>query len=342
MSPAPISTTLRGARILVAEDIDGDQLVAQQTQEALAIDCDVAVSGYEAVRLALDPGWQYDLLLLDLQMPDMDGLAVAAEIRRHHGPDRLPIIAVTAHFTAVEHGLCLAGGINAYLAKPIDQATLIQVLERWIVPRLATDNDTLPQTLPGYANLAAALARVNGNTTLLKKLIASFHDKFLGFGEAWSTALASANRPAAVHLMHSLKGLAGTVGADAVADAAAALERAISEGRAGELPELLATVETRLAIALDSAASLRPSAAPLLSAPAAQTPEEIEQIFFDLRTLLDTNNLRASECLVDLNASLSGRGMDQDLAELGGAIERLDYRSAERTLDKIRIIFSRK
>ena len=170
MRVAPISTILGGARILVAEDPDAHQLVAQQMQEALAIDCDLAVSGHDAVRLALDPGWHYDLLLLDLQMPDMDGLAVAAEIRRQHDPDRLPIIALTARFTEVERGLCLAGGINAYFAKPIDQDTLIRVLERWIVPRLAPGNDTLPQTLPGYADLAAALTRVNGNTALLKKL----------------------------------------------------------------------------------------------------------------------------------------------------------------------------
>lgn len=348
MNP-PISTSLRGARILVAEEIDGRQLVAQQAQEALAIDCDVAVSGSEAVRLALDPGWQYDLLLLDLQMADMDGLAVAAEIRRQHGPDRLPIIAVTAHFTELERDLCLAGGFNEYLVKPIDQATLTQVLARWIGPPAAADaadTNALPQSLPGYAELGAALARVNGNTALLKKLIVSFHDKFLGFSDAWRAAPASGNQAAALHLTHSLKGLAGTVGADALARAAAALERAMSESRAAELPELLAAVETQLTLALDSAASLRDSAqtgaAPLRPPPAGQAPEHIEQLFFELRALLDNNNLRACECLVALNASLSGRGMDRDLVELGGAIERLDYRAAECILEKILIIFSRK
>jgi two-component system, sensor histidine kinase and response regulator len=121
------------ARILAAEDNQINQLVIRRLVQRLGYEIDIAASGHEAVAAAAAGG--YAIVLMDCQMPDMDGFEATAAIRALPGPaNRIPVIAVTAHATPGDRERCLAAGMDDYLPKPILLNDLAQVLERWIAP----------------------------------------------------------------------------------------------------------------------------------------------------------------------------------------------------------------
>ncbi len=121
---------VRARRILVAEDHPVNQLIAQKLLERLGFEVDVAGNGLEALT-AIDRQ-RYDLVLMDCQMPMLDGYEATRRIRRHPGGHSLPVVALTAHDLAGDRAKCLAAGMNDYLAKPMDTETLSAVLARWL------------------------------------------------------------------------------------------------------------------------------------------------------------------------------------------------------------------
>ncbi len=120
----------RSRRILVAEDHPVNQLIAQKLLERLGFEVDVAGDGLEA--LAAIDRRRYDLVFMDCQMPMLDGYEATRRIRRHPNGHGLPVVALTAHDLASDRVKCLAAGMDDYLAKPMDEATLSAVLDRWL------------------------------------------------------------------------------------------------------------------------------------------------------------------------------------------------------------------
>ena len=352
-----VSSGVRGTYILVAEDNEINQQVMLEILEATGVVCDLAVNGQEAVRLALDPARRYDLVLMDVQMPVMDGLEATGEIRKHFDSKRLPIIAVTAHAMEHERRRCLDAGMDDHLTKPLDQERLIQTIARW-VPRYiqpqqaesaqSADEAALqPESLAGFDDIANALSRVNYNTKLLRKLIVSFREKFTGFGDEIRSSLDAGDRQGAIRLAHTLKGVAGTLGATAIADATATLESAMLQEQWVEIPRLLAFVEVKLGPAFASAKSLRdamgadnaptPQAAASGQAVAREETESnrTDELLVEMKALLAKNNLRARRRVQDLRVVLKDRGVDRYLDELEKALDKLNYRSAEAIVETL-------
>ncbi len=273
---AVVHTPLRGARILLAEDNQINQQIATELLESAGATVTVANNGREATELlAAGPSpVPFDLVLMDLQMPEMDGYQATARIRADQRLAGLPVIAMTAHATIEERQRCLDAGMNDHVAKPIDPAALFETVGRFYAPDGRAASDTAvaadrvsagaapagrPDDLPAIRDLDAtdALARVGGNRTLYLKLLGQFVDRQGATAGDVKDALAGNDYALAERLAHTLKGVAGNIGAVGVHAAAGILEKAIRD-RADA-----ATIEqarTQVAAALDALiGQLRPA-----------------------------------------------------------------------------------
>jgi CheY-like chemotaxis protein len=177
---------------------------------------------------------------MDLQMPEMDGYQATSRIRADPRFSSLPIIAMTAHATIDERQKCLAAGMNGHVSKPIDPSSLFDALEPFVVRR--SDAATAHPEEPARASAAEAaelpdvpelntkegIMRVAGNSRLYLKLLRQFSKTEIDAGERIASALAENDRARAERLAHSVKGAAGNLGASAVKNAAANLEKAIA------------------------------------------------------------------------------------------------------------------
>jgi PAS domain S-box-containing protein len=130
--PAPAPRPRLGARVLLAEDNAINQEVARELLRAAGCEVDVADNGRRAVEMARAGG--YDLILMDVQMPELDGIEASRQIRAMSGLSRVPIVAMTANAFAEDRAACLAAGMNDHVAKPVHAATLYDTLVRWLPP----------------------------------------------------------------------------------------------------------------------------------------------------------------------------------------------------------------
>jgi len=297
---------LRGARILVTEDNEINQQIAVELLEGAGGKVEIASNGREAIEAMLNAAPPYDLVLMDLQMPEVDGYQATERIRSDAHFADLPIIAMTAHATLEERERCLDAGMNDHVSKPIDPEALFETLGRYYVPsetRSVGDAPTEPPPsapteehpseearLPSVEGLDAfgGLRRVAGNRTLYLTLLRKFIDEQSNLPARIAACLTTGDYDGAERLAHTLKGLAGNLGAGAVGAASAALEASIaSHGDASRIERLrgrLADMLTRLHDSLDRALAPRPTAAAGAGAPA--DPEFIKTLVAWMRTQL--------------------------------------------------------
>ena len=229
-SQVPDTPPLAGARILLVEDNAINQQVARENLRRFGATVDVAGHGGEAVDMVRSR--PYDVVLMDVQMPVMDGLAATRYIRDLPGLAELPIVALTAHALAEDRDRCLAAGMNDYLTKPIDPDRLLVTLGQWIVP--AGDPARIGALVPAVAmiepdaagpralrtkaspglDLATALARLGGNERLLRSVAAEFVRDYADCAAQLRREVADGNLDAARRLAHTIKGVAGNIAAD--------------------------------------------------------------------------------------------------------------------------------
>ena len=249
---SPAHRRCRNARVLLVEDNSINQQVAREMLETANIMVVVAANGEEAF-MALEES-TYDAILMDVQMPVLDGLAATRAIRagrlRMESPartgtlpparQRIPIIAMTAHALKGDREACLEAGMDDYLKKPVDARDLFAVLARWVAPTSPAEDQGQrrsrpPQSeihLPKHAeglDLEAALRRVGGNRHLLVKLLREFSRDFAETNVSVREILELGDFSAARRSAHTLKGMALVFGAESLAEAAAALERACAD-----------------------------------------------------------------------------------------------------------------
>jgi two-component system sensor histidine kinase/response regulator len=237
---------LRGARILLAEDNEINQQIAVELLQGAGASVRVANNGREAVELlaaSIPP--PFDLVLMDLQMPEMDGYQATTKLRSDARLASLPIIAMTAHATIEERQRCLAAGMNDHVSKPIDPEALFETVGRFYTPSPdvnvpiapGTDRDvTAPPKLPAIAGLDTAdgVARVGGNQKLYVKLLRDFAAEQKTAVDQVRAALESGDVARAERAAHTLKGVAGNIGAKEVQAAAGTLEKLIRDRAASE------------------------------------------------------------------------------------------------------------
>jgi two-component system, sensor histidine kinase and response regulator len=238
-----------GLRILVVEDNDMNQQIAQELLESAGARVAIAKHGDEAVRI-LQEGPEvpdFDVVLMDLQMPEMDGYTATGLLRRDNRFKDLPIIAMTAHALVEERQRCLEAGMNDHVTKPIDPDAVFSALNRWAKPRgkrvaastgMAAAAEVVLPEVPGI-DLAGGLNRVAGNRRLYRSLLEQFVSKQRNAGAQIAAALGSGDRELAGRIAHTVKGVAGNLGIGSVQLAAEKVERAIRE----ETPSLATLLE---------------------------------------------------------------------------------------------------
>ncbi len=244
---------LRGANLLLAEDNAVNQELALEILQGVGIRVDVAGNGVEAVeKVALA---DYDGVLMDCQMPVMDGFEATRRIRGDKRFAALPILAMTANAMAGDREKCIQCGMNDHIAKPIDVAQLFSALVRWIKPKApAPESSIAPavatdDAMPNITGIETdkALRRVGGNVRLLRKLITRFSENQADAITRIKAATENNDAETAIRHAHTLKGLAGNIGANRMFDLAARLEDILNRGETACLYEAMAEADGELA-----------------------------------------------------------------------------------------------
>jgi two-component system sensor histidine kinase/response regulator len=272
------SVRLTGARLLLAEDNEINQQIAVELLEGAGATVTVAGNGREVVEKLLASPAAFDAVLMDVQMPEMDGYQATARIRADARFAKLPVIAMTAHATLEERQRCLSAGMDDHIAKPIDPEALFATVARHCalaiarapaavpVPAATGEDDAAPPETDGL-DTRDGLARVAGNRKLYAKLLRQFVEEQ---GPAVGRVLEAhcrGDEALAGRIAHTLKGVAGNIGAKTVQAAAGALEALI---RDRATPGEVRSAADRVSAVLDPlAARLRDALPP----PAPDTPE---------------------------------------------------------------------
>jgi signal transduction histidine kinase/CheY-like chemotaxis protein len=342
---APELDRIHGARVLLVDDNTINQEVGVGLLETAGLAVDVASNGEQAVRMVGEHA--YDVVLMDMQMPVMDGLAATKAIRSHSQFLNLPIVAMTANAMATDRENCLEAGMNDHIAKPIDPDQLFTTLARWVRPR--TQEAPKPQesvlssgravVLPPVNGLdqEGALKRVAGNKELLRDLLAQFVAKEAGAAEEVSAALQSGDRQLAERLVHTVKGVAANIGIVSVSAAAAKLEKAIREEDGAVWPSLeefrmiLAGQINAIQQGLRQVTPPEPSFQPRVRFNAQEASALVEK----LKVLLEASDGEASEVFLVLAGALVGTVDKPRLDALGTAISEFNFEGALKKLGEI-------
>jgi two-component system sensor histidine kinase/response regulator len=300
--PADLGT-IRGAKLLLVEDNELNQEVASELLKHAGLTVDIAANGEQAIARVADN--TYDMVLMDVQMPVMDGIA-ATEVMRRAG-HQLPIIAMTASVMQKDRDRCLASGMNDHLPKPIEPDELWVILLKWIKPRnppdqaapppppAPTEDPALPGGITGLDS-ASGMQRVLGNRALYISLLRKFAGSQRNAVGQMRAALASGNVTHAQRIAHTLKSLCGSIGATALQAEAAAVESVIRDGEPSNVVDgALAALDTPLITLVDQLHELLP--ADVAEAPAAASANRLPEVRSQLLLLLADGDLQALDLL---------------------------------------------
>jgi two-component system sensor histidine kinase/response regulator len=343
LSLAPV----RGARVLLVEDNELNREVALGLLEDAQLSIETAENGAVAVQMITKQS--YDLVLMDMQMPVMDGVTATKAIRSNPKFQSLPIIAMTANAMDRDRQMCLEAGMNDHLAKPIDPDKLFEALLRWIAPRAAAaaavssagspqqpsaivvNSDLL--VIPGF-DTVTALKRTGGNRKRYESLLSRFADSQASVVSDVRAALAANDSPTAQRLAHSLKGAAANLGSNTLAEVAAKAESAIDTKQ-----DVAATLEA-LSHMLDTALASIRSALPKEFAPDRSSNESVDAATVQLplsrlKKLLENDDGDAADFILDTRPVLSQVLTPSEIDALVKHVGNFAYADALRSLSDI-------
>ncbi len=328
---------VQGASVLLVEDNEINQQVASELLEQARFHVEIANHGQEAID-KLEPG-RYDCVLMDVQMPVMDGYTATRKIREDGRFEKLPILAMTANATAEDQERCRAAGMNDHLAKPIRPQLLFEALLKWIehgerdLPgpadstEVGGEQDASVPDLPGI-DTEAGLARMGGNVRSYMKLLAKFADNQANVIEDIQAAIDDGDAELSVRLAHTLKGVGGAIGASALQQSAAKLEAELAKNP-GQAPEALLS---------ESAQQLHPVVSAIRSVDSAEgsaaesgngeLPDDLVPQLEGLLGKLDEYDSVAGDLLLDILGQVRGTGLQGTLKGLLKLVDAYDFEAA--------------
>ena len=340
-----------GIRVLLVEDNEMNQQIATELLESAGAIVTLANHGGEAVKMLTegDRATAFDVVLMDLQMPEMDGFTATKLLRSDPRLQKFPIIAMTAHAFVEERQRCLDAGMNDHVSKPIDPDNLFSTLMRWAKPRpkqatepeasfvpvKASDEVVLPD-IAGI-KIADGLKRVAGNGRLYRDLLGQFAATECNAAAQISTALESGDLKLAERIAHTVKGIAGNLGITEVQTLAQKLEIAIRDRE-----ERILTLLVEFASGMTAQVhSIEDALCPSTSAPQVEVrtvpfnAEAAAGAIARLRTLLEASDGNAEDSFRSLQGAVSGVVDKLYLDDLSESIKKFDFDSALVSLDEI-------
>ncbi len=345
---------LRGAKVLLVEDNEINQELALELLTSNGLRVEVANHGEEALaRLARE---DFDGVLMDCQMPVMDGYTATRRLRTQARLKYLPVLAMTANAMSGDREKVLAAGMNDHIAKPINVGEMFRTMARWIRPSAPTlaagpairARVPAPPACPELdgiddidgIDIAAGLQRVQGNRRLYLKLLRQTARTQAESLAHFDAAAAAGDWASAERIIHSLKGVAGNLGADALHRACARLE-ATAQAQARD-PETRAVVHRELARVLSGIASL-PESDGLGEAswgdPSASPPivdrERVGVVLAMLAQQLEMGELAVLKQLDDAFAMLKIAGLASEVQAIRTALDDYDFETAQAVIERI-------
>jgi PAS domain S-box-containing protein len=381
---------LNGVRILLVEDNRINRMVARELLEKQGMKVHEAVNGLEGLQKAFES--DIDVILMDIEMPEMNGYEAVRQIReREKSPGMksrtpLPIIAMTAHVLSGEKDNCLKAGMNDYISKPFDPKNLLSVILKWVTKEMGSEKDECSESIKEISeestgqtgeketsflqnslrlygiDAAAGLSRVGGNEELYRKLIKNFCADYADAAAILRETLKNGDTPEAVRLAHTLKGIAGHMGARSLYTAANELEFGIKNHTIKDEEALLNRFESAFNQVVNvmtglnecAASSFHPADAPPLRSgfagkmPAAHLQKDENTDALSLRVspeiinglnllaaLLKQGDTEAEERLRDLKNYLKDAPVERELRNLEGQMDRYDFDEARKTVEEI-------
>jgi PAS domain S-box-containing protein len=336
-----VTRPLAGMRILVVEDNLINQQVAEEMLHAEGASVSLAANGQLGVDAVRTSEPAFDVVLMDIQMPVLDGYGATRKIRQELGLTALPIVAMTANAMASDRAACLAAGMNEHVGKPFDMRHLVTVLLQVTGRAPAEFNDEVAGEVvfsSPYLNVKAAVNRLSGMQDVYLGLVPEFAKALELVEEQFRQAALRHDMASLVAQMHSLKGIAATLGAQPLSDHAAGLEALFKQGANAEealdhLPALVTLVQaTRMAA---EQALLQSDAAAVLPAPAtrarpaaqAQQWATAQGFLRSLCALMARSDLDALEQFARRGDALEV--LDPEAVDaIGRALQLLDFRTA--------------
>ncbi|WP_265944119.1 response regulator [Dechloromonas sp. A34] len=334
---------LAGAKLLLVEDNELNQELATELLRSAGITVRLAGNGQQALEI-LNRERDFDGVLMDCQMPVMDGYEATREIRRNPRWTTLPVIAMTANAMAGEREKVIACGMNDHIPKPLKVDQMFATIAHWVT---AAHPDKLPAAdrsasaggafadLPGI-DTRAGLATTMGNEKLYRRLLTRFRDGARDFASLFAAAQDDADPLAATRAAHSLRGTSGNIGAREVQAAATELEQACQRGDDAErIAAALARTLSRLAPVIDGLQRL----ATVEQAPEGATveldPERVQPLLDRLTTLLAESDASAAEAVEELAGELRGSPWDAQLGKVAKQIAIYDFDAAAEELASV-------
>ena len=332
---------IHGARLLLVEDNEINQQVASELLQQERLYVDIANHGQEALDMLEQE--RYDAVLMDMQMPVMDGLTATTEIRKDERFKDLPILAMTANATAEDRERCEAAGMNDHIAKPIVPKVLFDALLRWVphgereLPDLPdgdavteSTEEALPE-IPGIDTFTG-VERIGGNVGAYRRLLAKFAENQADAVQTIRAALAASDHELSVRAAHTLKGVSGAIGANALEQAAAKLESTLKDDP-DDLPEhLLAEVEAALLSILEPIHSMLAADTGSVETQAGELPADLGEQLEALNNLLDEYDTEAGDRLDGLLGQLKGTALYDELHKIRLRLDQYDFEGAVEAL----------
>jgi len=331
---------IQGASLLIVEDNEINQQVARELLEQALFRVDIANHGKEAIEMVNRS--KYDCVLMDVQMPVMDGFTATRELRKDERYKDLPILAMTANATHEDRQRCQEAGMNDHIAKPIIPKVLFETLLKWVehkerdVPDAPGDEAADSLELPEIAGVdtEAGLARVGGNIGSYLKLLNKFAENQASAISEIRSAFADNDNELSVRLAHTLKGVGGAIGADDLQETAAKLESSLKK-KPGDLPDaLLSAAEQELNRIVGLLADLAAASQPESDA-AGVIPDDIGESLQALLAKLEEYDTESEELLDELIAQTKGTEMHDSLMSVRKRVGQYDFEAAAEELKPI-------
>ncbi|MEW6266117.1 MAG: response regulator [Thermodesulfobacteriota bacterium] len=347
---AELIRPIRGTNLLLVEDNEINQQVAQEILESVGLRVTIAVNGQEGVDRVKQG--TFDAVLMDVQMPVMDGYQAAREIRKDERFLKLPIIAMTASAMTRDREMALEAGMNDHVSKPIEVKELFSTLAKWIEPRAEgypsaleerpapapKAEDILLPEIDGI-DVPAGLKRVANNKKLYLKLLNDFSADYRKSAQDIREALAAKNRELGRRLAHTVKGVAGNIGIQELYEVAGRLELTIKNNNFTDEPEALANFEQVLEKFVDLLKGFeesQPKSDKQAPRDKPYDPARLLELLREMKQHVQNKTPKPCQKIMDEIEKIALSGLiEEEIKRLRQLIGKYKFKDAQEVIDKL-------